>query len=70
MKGGKATSQRILFLLILSLNYFKNIHGFNWTEINLPKHHMKFYFNTFPAVEKICRGDSTCPYKVWLLLNF
>lgn len=56
-------SNKIYFLIIFLLNFIGHLDGFNWNDINLPKNHVKYYFNTFPNVEKLCRNDPTCPYK-------
>lgn len=42
--------------------------GGNYTDINLPHEHIKYYFNSFPTVAEKCRNDATCPYKVRLNL--
>lgn len=38
--------------------------GGNYTDINLPHEHVKYYFNSFPTVGEKCRDDAACPYKV------
>ncbi|XP_076180397.1 EGF-domain O-GlcNAc transferase isoform X2 [Ptiloglossa arizonensis] len=35
----------------------------NYTDIDLPPDHMKYYFNSFPTVAEECRNDTACPYK-------
>lgn len=36
----------------------------NYTDINLPSDHIKYYFNYFPTVAEECRNNTACPYKV------
>lgn len=43
--------------------------GGNYTDINLPYDHIKYYFNSFPAAAEKCRNDTACPYKVRLIFN-
>ncbi|XP_035743152.1 EGF domain-specific O-linked N-acetylglucosamine transferase-like isoform X2 [Vespa mandarinia] len=35
----------------------------NYTDINLPASHMRYYFHSFPTVAEKCRNDTSCPYK-------
>ncbi|XP_033334181.1 EGF-domain O-GlcNAc transferase isoform X2 [Megalopta genalis] len=35
----------------------------NYSDIDLPDDHIKYYFNSFPTVEERCRNDTACPYK-------
>ncbi|XP_033206078.2 EGF-domain O-GlcNAc transferase isoform X2 [Bombus vancouverensis nearcticus] len=35
----------------------------NYTEIDLPPDHIKYYFNSFPTVAEECRNNTACPYK-------
>ncbi|XP_071867381.1 EGF-domain O-GlcNAc transferase isoform X2 [Bombus fervidus] len=35
----------------------------NYTEIDLPSDHIKYYFNSFPTVAEECRNNTACPYK-------
>jgi len=42
--------------------------GGNYTDINLPHEHMKYYFNSFPKLAEKCRDDAACPYKVSVLI--
>ncbi|XP_011298968.1 EGF domain-specific O-linked N-acetylglucosamine transferase isoform X2 [Fopius arisanus] len=35
----------------------------NYSEIDLPPEHIKYYFNSFPARARQCREDHRCPYK-------
>ncbi|GLG99760.1 Uncharacterized protein GBIM_06152 [Gryllus bimaculatus] len=51
---------QILFglLVIITQNY-----AFNFSEINLPKEHLPFYFSNYPAVAEKCKEDEKCPYK-------
>ncbi|XP_043794817.1 EGF domain-specific O-linked N-acetylglucosamine transferase isoform X2 [Apis laboriosa] len=35
----------------------------NYTDINLPSDHIKYYFNYFPTVAEECRNNTACPYK-------
>lgn len=44
--------------------------GRNYTDINLPHDHVKYYFNSFPTVAEKCRNDTACQYKVRLVFNF
>lgn len=44
--------------------------GANYTDINLPHDHIKYYFNSFPTAAEKCRNDTACPYKVRLVFNF
>lgn len=44
--------------------------GGNYIDINLPHDHIKYYFNSFPAIAEKCRNNSACPYKVRLVFNF
>ncbi|XP_067003834.2 EGF domain-specific O-linked N-acetylglucosamine transferase isoform X2 [Anabrus simplex] len=41
----------------------KNSLAFNFTDINLPKEHIPFYFKSFPAMAELCQNDESCPYK-------
>lgn len=43
--------------------------GGNYTDINLPQVHIKYYFNSFPTIAEKCRNDAACPYKVRLVFN-
>ena len=43
--------------------------GSNYTDINLPHEHVKYYFNSFPTAAEKCHNDATCPYKVKLYLT-
>ena len=36
----------------------------NYTNIDLPYDHIKYYFNSFPTVAEECRNNTACPYKV------
>lgn len=36
----------------------------NYTDIDLPSDHVKYYFNSFPTVAEECRNNTACPYKV------
>lgn len=36
----------------------------NYTDIDLPSDHIKYYFNYFPTVAEECRNNTFCPYKV------
>lgn len=36
----------------------------NYTNIDLPSDHIKYYFNSFPTVAEECRNNTACPYKV------
>lgn len=38
----------------------------NYTDIDLPADHVKYYLNAFPTVAEGCRNDTACPYKVTL----
>ncbi|PSN54636.1 EGF domain-specific O-linked N-acetylglucosamine transferase [Blattella germanica] len=55
----------ILIKVYLSLAIVNLQWGFadNFTEINLPKEHIPYYFNSFPHIADKCRVDETCPYK-------
>ncbi|XP_031772944.1 EGF domain-specific O-linked N-acetylglucosamine transferase isoform X2 [Apis florea] len=35
----------------------------NYTDIDLPSDHIKYYFNYFPTVAEECRNNTACPYK-------
>ncbi|XP_029043796.2 EGF domain-specific O-linked N-acetylglucosamine transferase isoform X2 [Osmia bicornis bicornis] len=35
----------------------------NYTGIDLPADHIKYYLNAFPTVAEECRNDTACPYK-------
>lgn len=35
----------------------------NYTDIDLPSDHIKYYFNYFPTVAQECRNNTVCPYK-------
>lgn len=47
--------------------------AFSFSNINLPKNHVKYYFNAFKEVSEKCLEDETCPFKVmnlyWLNPN-
>lgn len=36
----------------------------NYTDIDLPSDHIKYYYNYFPTVAEECRNNTACPYKV------
>lgn len=40
------------------------VEAINYSDIDLPTNHMKYYFNSFPSVADKCRNDPLCPYKV------
>lgn len=42
----------------------------NYSDINLPHEHIKYYFNSFPTVAEKCRNDAACPYKVKFQFDF
>ncbi|XP_076644510.1 EGF-domain O-GlcNAc transferase isoform X2 [Halictus rubicundus] len=35
----------------------------NYSDIDLPDDHIKYYFNSFPTLAEQCRNDTACPYK-------
>ncbi|XP_076388941.1 EGF-domain O-GlcNAc transferase isoform X2 [Megachile rotundata] len=35
----------------------------NYTDIDLPPDHVKYYLNAFPTVAEQCRNDTACPFK-------
>ncbi|XP_006607155.1 EGF domain-specific O-linked N-acetylglucosamine transferase isoform X2 [Apis dorsata] len=35
----------------------------NYTDIDLPSDHIKYYYNYFPTVAEECRNNTACPYK-------
>ncbi|XP_015433615.1 PREDICTED: EGF domain-specific O-linked N-acetylglucosamine transferase, partial [Dufourea novaeangliae] len=35
----------------------------NYSDIDLPDDHVKYYFNSFPTVAEDCRNNTACPYK-------
>ena len=54
---------KIFWLSVLSeISNFAD--AFNYSNINLPENHLKYYFNSFPVIAEECRNDPTCPYKV------
>lgn len=52
-----------IILLITFVNILIFTEG-NYLNINLPKNHLQYYFNFFPAEAKKCLDDASCPYKV------
>lgn len=54
----------------LVLTFTVTVIGGNYTDINLPHEHIKYYFNSFPTVAEKCRNDAACPYKVKFGLYF
>ncbi|XP_014236116.1 EGF domain-specific O-linked N-acetylglucosamine transferase [Trichogramma pretiosum] len=58
----------IFFLLMLDI-FADFAIAFNFSTINLPKNHLKYYFNSFPALEKECLSDPECPFKSHLDQN-
>ncbi|KAK2582236.1 hypothetical protein KPH14_004582 [Odynerus spinipes] len=55
-------SSTSLIVLLFHLLLAAVING-NYTDINLPASHMKYYFHSFPTVAEKCRNDTSCPYK-------
>ncbi|XP_043467155.1 EGF domain-specific O-linked N-acetylglucosamine transferase [Leptopilina heterotoma] len=51
-----------IILLITFINILILTEG-NYLNINLPKNHLQYYFNFFPAEAKKCLDDASCPYK-------
>ena len=41
----------------------------NYSNVDLPENHLKYYFNSFPAEAEKCQDDVACPYKVEKLLQ-
>jgi hypothetical protein len=52
-----------LCLSLIIVNYRWGLAD-NFTEINLPKEHIPYYFNSYPEIAEKCRSDVSCPYKV------
>jgi hypothetical protein len=52
-----------LYLSLIIVNYQWGLAD-NFTEINLPKEHIPYYFNSYPEIAEKCKLDATCPYKV------
>uniref|UniRef100_A0A182X0S2 EGF domain-specific O-linked N-acetylglucosamine transferase n=1 Tax=Anopheles quadriannulatus TaxID=34691 RepID=A0A182X0S2_ANOQN len=53
----------VLLLLLLVQNIPSATCGKPYEYINLPKAHLPMYFKRFPALEKQCAEDETCPYR-------
>ncbi|XP_033208675.1 EGF domain-specific O-linked N-acetylglucosamine transferase-like isoform X2 [Belonocnema kinseyi] len=51
-----------IFIVIKCALFVIPIEG-NYSGINLPEGHLKYYFNSFPAEAEKCRNDVACPYK-------
>ncbi|XP_066593339.1 EGF domain-specific O-linked N-acetylglucosamine transferase isoform X2 [Prorops nasuta] len=49
----------LFFLFLITIDVSRG----NYTDINLPPTHIKYYFNSFPLVAEKCHNDSSCPYK-------
>lgn len=47
----------------ITLTFLITVTYSNYTDINLPPDHIKYYFNSFPTAAKECRNDPICPYK-------
>ncbi|XP_076624909.1 EGF-domain O-GlcNAc transferase isoform X2 [Colletes latitarsis] len=45
------------------LMFLVNVTHNNYTNIDLPSDHIKYYFNSFPTVAEECRNNTACPYK-------
>lgn len=54
-------SRRVLslFPLLLAVSAARA----NYTNVNLPADHVKYYFNAFPTIAEQSRNDPDCPYK-------
>uniref|UniRef100_A0A182RAY3 EGF domain-specific O-linked N-acetylglucosamine transferase n=1 Tax=Anopheles funestus TaxID=62324 RepID=A0A182RAY3_ANOFN len=52
----------VLAIVLLTL-YTRYAACENYEYINLPKAHLPMYFRRFPALEKQCAEDETCPYR-------
>lgn len=53
----------LIFIVIICALFVIPNEG-NYSDINLPENHLKYYFNSFPAEAEKCRNDVACPYKV------
>ncbi|XP_023290002.1 EGF domain-specific O-linked N-acetylglucosamine transferase isoform X2 [Orussus abietinus] len=49
--------------LILITSALTVTMGLNYTDIDLPEEHLKYYFHSFPKIAEKCKNDSMCPYK-------
>ncbi|XP_063993878.1 EGF domain-specific O-linked N-acetylglucosamine transferase isoform X2 [Diachasmimorpha longicaudata] len=55
-------------IIYLILGIIKGSEGlFNYSEIDMPLEHIKYYFNSFPGRAGECREDPDCPYKEQLI---
>lgn len=36
----------------------------NYSDIDIPKEHMPFYFYNFPTIAQQCAADEHCPFRV------
>jgi hypothetical protein len=58
-----------LSLSLIIVNYQWGLAD-NFTEINLPKEHIPYYFNSYPETAEKCKVDAACPYKVSINLRY
>ncbi|XP_011500542.1 PREDICTED: EGF domain-specific O-linked N-acetylglucosamine transferase [Ceratosolen solmsi marchali] len=42
------------------------VNAVNYSDIDLPHNHLKYYFNSFPALSNKCQNEPSCPYKIHL----
>ncbi|XP_001599568.2 EGF domain-specific O-linked N-acetylglucosamine transferase [Nasonia vitripennis] len=69
MTSGTKMAWIHFFKIFWMLNLFiilRNAEAGNYSNIDLPESHLKYYFNSFPALADECRKDSECPYKDYL----
>jgi len=53
------------FLVIAICHMF--VKG-DWDSLNLPIHHIPYFFRNNPDIKQKCQDDCSCPYKVIILL--
>jgi hypothetical protein len=68
VEGYRFSTLTKLYLSLIVVNYQWGLAD-NFTEINLPKEHIPYYFNSYPEVAEKCRLDAACPYKVSIHLE-
>lgn len=54
---------RKIYLVLIIVNCQWGLAD-NFTDINLPKEHMPYYFNSYSDIAEKCKLDPACPYKV------
>ncbi|XP_058802591.1 EGF domain-specific O-linked N-acetylglucosamine transferase [Phymastichus coffea] len=55
-----------VYKVLTFLVFLTTVDASNYSDIDLPESHIKYYFNSFPVVAEKCRNDPSCPYKVHL----